>query len=264
MNICIRPIRSLCFVAPASLALLAVAAFALVAPASAAPTLALETKILPIPGFPHTGDILGAGAIIEGEAALSGTEYAGSPPPLTEIRVFAPAGTKLHPQGFATCSPEAIEQRGLQACPKKSFAGPATSAVGAVSFASERVPETVAIQPFFAPGGAIDGFVAGATPVSLEIIASGHIVAAARPFGVEGIVEVPLIETLPGAPDGSFLHGVVGVGAAYRRHGKTVSYVTLPRTCPRGGWPIEVQLSFHGGATAQVSDRMPCPRASSQ
>lgn len=242
----------------AAFAALAVAGVA--APACATPTLTIKTTVLPIPGFSHTGDIRGAGALIEGEGTLSGTEYYGSPPPVTEIKVFAPAGAKLHPRGFATCPPEALERTGPEACSKKSIAGPKTSALGVVSFASERVEETASIELFFAPGGTLEAFVEGATPVSLEILVKARFVNAAPPFGFEGIAEVPLIETLPGAPDASFLHGVVGVGAAYRKNGKTVSYLTLPPTCSKGGWPVTVQVTFDGGATTEASYKMPCPK----
>jgi hypothetical protein len=245
----------------ATLAAFAVLAVAGVAtPASAAPTVTIKAIVLPIPGFPHTGDILGAGALIEGEATISGTEYYGSPPPLTEIKVFAPAGAKLHPQGFATCPPEALERAGPQACSKKSIAGPKTSALGVVSIASERVHETASIEPFFAPGGGLEAFVEGSTPVSLEILVKARFLNAPPPFGFEGIAEVPLIETLPGAPDASFLHGSVGVGAAYRKNGKTVSYVTLPSTCSKG-WPIKALMAFDGGTTTtEASYTLPCPK----
>jgi hypothetical protein len=268
LNIPTQPIRSarvatLTALPPA--AVLALAAFLALllsaAPAIAAPTLTIKTRALPIPGFPHTGDILGAGAMIIGEGTLSGTEYAGAPPPVTQIKVFAPAGAELHPQGFATCPPANLERTGPEACSKHSVAGPQTSALGVVSFASERVPETVSVQPFFAPGGGVETFVKGATPVSVEILVQGRFTSAAPPFGFEGVAEVPLIETLPGAPDASFLHGSVGVGAAYRKHGKTFSYITLPKTCSKGGWPLKVQMSFYGGATAEASYTMPCPKA---
>ena len=56
--------------------------FALEAAASAAPTVTLKTTALPIPGFPGTGDILGAGAETEVQATITGTEYGGFPSPL--------------------------------------------------------------------------------------------------------------------------------------------------------------------------------------
>src|SRR5271167_1377212 len=59
----------------AMLAMLAVLGLSISASASAAPTFTFKTEALPIPGFPHTGDILGAGAVIQVEGKISGTEY---------------------------------------------------------------------------------------------------------------------------------------------------------------------------------------------
>lgn len=215
---------------------------------------------MPIPGFPGTGDILGAGAVVRAEGAISGTEYGGSPPPLIGLKFYAPTGTKLHPQGFATCAPSVLENNGPGSCPKRSIAGPKGFAVGTVSFGGERVQETASVQPFFAPGGGVEAFVDGATPVSIEILAKGHFVDSSPPFGVELIGEVPLIETVPGAPDASFEEGTISGGAAYKQGKKTISYITMPNKCPRGGWPVKAELSFFGGATAQASYKMPCPR----
>src|ERR1700686_2647094 len=103
---------------------LAVVGLAVLGPAvlaSAAPTFTFKTAALPIPGFPGTGDILGAGAVIQVEGKISGTEYGGFPPPLIGIRYFAPAGAKVHPQGVATCARTVVESHGPEACPKKTF-----------------------------------------------------------------------------------------------------------------------------------------------
>lgn len=230
--------------------------------ASAVPTItSFAMEALPIPGYPGTGDLLGAGAVIQGEGAIAGSEYGGSPAPLLGIKVYTPAGMQVHPQGFATCAPSVLEQSGPAACPARSIAGPKGSASGVVSFGSERVAETASVQPFFALGGGLDAFVDGTTPVSLEIVAKARFAgSAAPPFGLEFIGEVPLIETVPGALDASFIKGKVTVGAAYRQGERTVSYVTLPKTCSRGGWPIRVELDFLGGGVAETSYTMLCPK----
>jgi len=65
-----------------ALAVLGLAVLGLSARAVAAPSFAFKVTAVPIPGFPHTGDILGAGAVIQGTGTVSGTEYGGFPPPL--------------------------------------------------------------------------------------------------------------------------------------------------------------------------------------
>jgi hypothetical protein len=242
------------------LAVLGLAVLGLSASASAAPTFTYKTTALPIPGFPGTGDILGANAVFQLEGTISGTEYGGFPPPLIGVKYYAPAGATLHPQGFATCSPTVIKESGPGPCPKRSYAGPKGSGGGVVSFGTERVHETVSIQPFFAPGGNLEFFVDGTTPVSLEFLTTGHVVSSSPPFGLEVVGEVPLIESVPGALDASAEEATIRVGAAYKQGKKTISYVTVPKKCPKGGLPTKVELSFLGGATTEASYKMPCPR----
>lgn len=242
------------------LAVLGLAVLGLPAVALAAPTITFRTTAVPIPGFPGTGNILGSGAAIQAEGTISGTEYGGFPPPLTAVKFYAPAGTRLHPQGFAACSPTVIQDSGAGLCPKQSIAGPKGFATGAVSFGGERVQETASVQPFFAPSGSLEFFVDGMTPVSLEILAVGHAIDSYPPFGLEVFGEVPLIETVPGALDASFEKGAIRVGAAYRQGKRTIPYITMPKQCPMGGFPVKVELSFLGGANVEASYKMPCPR----
>jgi hypothetical protein len=228
--------------------------------ASAAPTATFEVIPIPIPGFPGTGNILGAGAEIEVKVTISGSEYGGSPSPLTELALYAPWGFRVNPQGFATCAPSVLEASGVAGCSKRSRAGPVGEGLGVVSFGSERVDEKVSIQGFFAPAGGLTFYVEGSTPTSFQILEKGYWVTAAAPYGPEMIVEVPLIETLPGADDASVLSFKVAVGAAYKKGKRTVSYLTLPKSCPKGGFPAKAELKFLSGETVTVALKQRCPR----
>src|ERR1700729_1982077 len=105
------------FVALASvvLAMLGVSSVAV-----AAPVVTLKVKALPIPGFPGTGNELGAGAQVEVESTISGTEYGGYPSPLTGINLYSPAGAKITPAGFVTCTNSVLENAGGKGCPQRS------------------------------------------------------------------------------------------------------------------------------------------------
>lgn len=235
--------------------------FSFVAGASAVPSASFKIVARPLPGIPGTGYRLGTGALLEGTAKVVGSEYGGSPPPLIGIKYYAPPGTVLHPQGFATCAPALLEQQGPARCPKRSAAGPKGSAIGTVTFGGERVPETVSIQPFFAPGGGVTAFIDGTTPVLVEILATAHMLATSSlPFGPEFTGAIPLIETVPGALDASFQEGTVRIGASFRQRGRVVSYVTLPKKCSGGGWLSKAVLDFLGGAETEAVYTMPCPR----
>ena len=93
------------------LALTALAVLGLPALASAATITGVKAAIKPIPGFPETGDILGAGAEVEIEGRLEGDELPGGLPLQTrKLVVYFPAGTKIDPTGFPTCTVAKLER----------------------------------------------------------------------------------------------------------------------------------------------------------
>jgi len=271
------------------LALLGLAVLGLPAVASATPTVTLKAVAIPIPGFPHTGNILGAGAALETEFKIHGTEYdEGHPPPLIGVNVDFPTGSKLHPQGFATCSPSALKEVGepaigTKACPKSSLltfpvsgAQPESPSIvlknesyglGVVKIgAGAPVEEKTRIQGFFAPGGGLEFFVKGVTPSLFEFISPGHISNAGGGFGPALFTKVPLVETLPGAADASVERIIVYAGAARKQGKKTTYYGTIPKKCPKGGFPLKAELTFATNGneatpeTALATYKAPCPR----
>src|SRR5437867_12160727 len=73
--------------------------------ASAAPVVTLKARYVPIPGFPHTGNIPGAGAAIEVHYTIAGDEVTGGvPSQLRRVTYFLPKGTVFHPAAFKTCA----------------------------------------------------------------------------------------------------------------------------------------------------------------
>jgi hypothetical protein len=235
--------------------------------AAGAPTVTFKAKPLPIPGFPHTGNILGAGAALESEFHINGTEYGGFPPPLIHVNVFLPAGMKLHQSGFPTCNPAVLEPsgQGPKACPKGSAAGPKGTVQGFVAFGTEVVPETATLESFYAPGGGLTFFTFGHSPVLLEILSKGHFVGSSGEFSKKFEAVVPLVETVPGAQDASVKFIQVKTGSAIKKNGKTTYYGTLPTKCPKKYLPIKAELTFAGlgglkEETVTAEYHAPCPR----
>jgi hypothetical protein len=249
-------------------AVLGLAFLALPGVASALPTVTFKAEAVPIAGFPHTGNILGAGAAVQAEYQITGTEYQGSPPPIIGVNFYLPTGAKLHTSGFPTCSKPTLEQFGPVKCPKGSAAGPIGHALGFVTFGGERVEEAAEISSFYAPGGGIEFFTDGHTPVSLEILSSGHYVnlGGGGGYGPELITEVPLIASVPGAPYASVKTIDVKAGSAYKSGGKTVYYGRLPTKCPAGGFPIKTEVIFAENGemskpeTVPATYKSPCPK----
>jgi hypothetical protein len=247
---------------------LAVATLGLPAAAGAAPKVTLRVKAVPIPKnpssnggptFPGTGNLLGAGTDVEAEFKISGTEYGGFPSPLTGVVFYTPKGSKLTTAGFTTCSAAILESHEVQKCPKKSVAGPKGEAGGVVSFGGTRVHETLSVQPFFESGGNLAFYAEGTSPASIELLSTGKF-GSASGSGPVLTTEVPLVSTVPGAPYGSVEFIKVKVGAAFMKGKKLVSYGTLPKKCPKGGFPVKAELKFLSGEVVTVTAKPPCPK----
>jgi hypothetical protein len=270
------------------LAVLSLGILSLPGAASAAPTVTFKLTAIPIPGYPHTGNILGAGAAGLFEFTIKGTEYdEGHPAPLIGVKVTFPSGTKIHPQGFKACTKASLEKLGEKAigtasCPKQSlltfpesapqpespstFLSKESYARGVVRFGKEVAEEKSRVDGFFAPGGGLYFFSKGVTPASFEIISPGTVTVGGSPATN---TTVPLVETVPGAADASVEKIVVYAGAAYKKGGKTVYYATAPKKCPKGGFPVKAELTFANpealpapvpGAKVEVDYKAPCPR----
>ena len=166
------------------LAVLGLAVLGLSASASAAPTITFKAVAVPIPAdFPGTGNILGAGAALQAEFTISGTEYGGFPPPLIGVTVYGPAGVKLHPQGFATCAPSVTERKG----PAQRVRRSRMPARGRAQRRRQLRHRTrgrdgvgaAVLRPRRRTGVLRDG----TTPVSIEILSKGSVVSSSPPFG---------------------------------------------------------------------------------
>ncbi|MGO9488138.1 MAG: hypothetical protein ACLQBB_03810 [Solirubrobacteraceae bacterium] len=246
---------------------LALLGLALPGAAPATPVVTFKAKPVPIPGYPHTGFILGAGTALEAEYHISGTEYGGFPPPLIHVDFYLPAGVVLHPAGFPTCPLATLEPNGLGPahCPRGSAAGPAGSVTGYVAFGREIVPETASVQSFYAPSGGLTFFTFGHEPVLLEILSKAHYVDAGGGFSKKLESDVPLVETVPGAQDASVKTIRVRVGSAMTVHGQPVYYGRMPSSCPKKYLPVRTELTFAGlgglaEQTVTVEYKAPCPR----
>ncbi len=254
------------------LAIAGLALLSFVGVASATPTVTLKAEAVPIPGYKGTGLKFGAGAAVKAEYHITGTEYENSPPPLKEVVFYLPTGTKLHPGGFKTCPKSNLEPAGMgpSGCPKGSAAGPVGEALGFVTLGGERVKEKATIESFYSEGGGLEFYTSGHSPVSLEILSSGFYknLGGGEGFGPKFIAEVPLVPSLPGAPDVSVENIKVEAGSAIgpkNKPKKDTYYGRVPTKCPKGYFLVKSELAFYavGGLPEQhvtVEYHAPCPR----
>src|SRR2546430_9186962 len=109
--------------------------FATVAPAEITAKISqFKAKAVPIPkpgggNFPHTGNILGAGAAVEADYTIEGSGYGPTPQnpnggirPINEAVFFLPAGSKMNKAPFGKCTEATLKNTGRSGCPQSSVA----------------------------------------------------------------------------------------------------------------------------------------------
>jgi hypothetical protein len=196
------------------------------------------------------------------------------PPPLTEVNIRYPSelAIALSGLGLATCTTEVLEESGPAGCPTDSLMGYG-SALAEIPIGPEIFQETAQVTLVRAP--VQDGHLAllffanGASPVSTQIVFPGLILPAPTPFGGRIHIKVPLVPSLPAAPDVALVQLRTTLGPRHityheNVHGRWVSYhpqgILLPNSCPRGGFPFAATLAFLDGSHATAHTTVPCPR----
>ncbi len=217
----------------------------------------------PDQGIPGTGNILGAGAALQINATATGTESVGGVvSQLRKVVVYLPKGVTVNSKPFGSCTAAMLESRGPAGCPKSSVASPVGSAGVVDPIAGELITETATLQAFFAPGGGLNFYANAAAPISAQIVVPGHYQRAPAPYGLMFTTNVPLVESVPGAPPVSTTSINLKVGAAIRKGKKTYYYGRVPTTCPRGGFVGKFEATFQTGETVTHTVTVPCPTRS--
>jgi hypothetical protein len=195
------------------------------------------------------------------------------PPPLTEVDVRYPAGLgiTLSGLGIEACSAVTLALVGPRGCPADSLMGEG-SVVAEFPVKHEVIRE--AAQIAIVRAAEQEGHLAmlfyayNETAVSAQLILPGQLLPAGPPFGGLLSIQVPLVQTLPEAPDLAVAEIRLVLGPKdltyYERiHGKNVAYkpagIDLPNHCPRGGFPFAVELRFLGGSHVRSATAVGCP-----
>jgi hypothetical protein len=200
------------------------------------------------------------------------------PPALQTIALSYPnkLGIALSGLGLATCTAAELEAAGVSGCKENSIMG-FGDATAEVSLGSDVVGEPVPLTIVRAPDQ--EGHTSllfdavGSTPLNTSAVFAGALLPAPAPFGGQVSIDVPLIASVPGAPDVSIVRlratlGPSGVTYFKPTEGRTIVYqppgILLPPTCPRGGFPFAAQFSFVNGSHASAETTEPCPARASR
>ncbi len=188
------------------------------------------------------------------------------PSPLVGVAFHYPSnlGVTTSGLGVASCTVAEVQAHGPAICPPNSVMGRG-SALVRIPVGGEIESEVASIT-----------LIAGPSPdgnVRLIVTAVGHSPVIAR-IVMPSILRagdlqltVPLVESLPEAPDVSVVQvrAALGGNLTYheRRKGKTIAYrpkgIILPRRCPRGGFRFSASFRFQDGTEANAKSAVACP-----
>jgi hypothetical protein len=200
------------------------------------------------------------------------------PPPLTETNVRFPAGLDVTLSGFGidACPTATLELAGLPGCPADSLMGRG-SAIAEFPVKHEvfREAAQIAIVRTDEQEGhlAMLFYIYNETAVSAQLILPSQLLPASKPFGGLLEIRVPLVQTLPEAPDLAVAEIQLVLGPKdltyYERiHHRYVAYkpagIDIPKHCPSSGFPFTVELGFLGGSHATSATTVPCPPRSAR
>jgi hypothetical protein len=195
------------------------------------------------------------------------------PSALTEVKVRYPQnlGFALSGLGLAVCSSSTLEAAGSSGCPANSVMGQGT-ALAELRFGPQLVTEKATISIARAPDQeghiALLLYASGPSPVNTQILSPAQLLPSDPPFGGRLDMQLPVIPSVPGAPDVAIVSLRVSLGPQgliYYEHaeGSTLAYtpkgILLPRTCPRGGFPFAATFSFLDGSHPIAQTVVPCP-----
>ncbi len=202
------------------------------------------------------------------------TGTGGVPPALTEVDLSYPndLGIALSGLGLATCTEAALQAAGPQGCPADSIMGHGT-ALAEIALGPEVVRESAPLTILRASDQ--EGHIAllfsaiGIAPLAAGVVFPGILLPAPAPYGGLLSMAVPLIASIPGAPDVALVELRSTLGPSrivyYEQvAGRTLAYqppgILLPDSCPPGGFPFAAEFTFANGDRARATASVPCPR----
>jgi hypothetical protein len=233
--------------------------------AGAAPTVRLRAALTP--------ERLGAGTTIHFGFTVD-NETGRAPAPIREIDLLYPAnlGIATSGLGISTCTAAILELEGPPGCPSNSVIGYG-SALVEVPFGPETLQETTRTTTFMAPIQhdrlGLLFYADGESPVSAQLVFPGLVLPAAHPFGGDLSATLPLVPSVPEAPDAALVKLTTTLGPSHityyeYKRGHTIPYhpsgILLPRTCPHGGFQFAAQFLFNEGGHSSAHTTVACPR----
>lgn len=211
----------------------------------------------------------------------------GAPTPISRAVVRLPAGMGVDTTGVGTCSQATLQSGGPSACPTTALIGVGSTTLEA-DLGGTIITEVATLTPFLGPpqGGrvAFELYGDGRTPISEQLTLEGILQPDAAPYSQQLVLPVPTIATVPGGPNASVIQFQLTVGASNIQYYRTVTVIkkvrvhrrivkrkvkqrrlfhvrgiVVPKSCPAGGFPFSLVLTYQDGTSTTTDAAAPCP-----
>ena len=206
---------------------------------------------------------------LNAKGALTFTiQYAGGafgvPTPVRRSVLHFPAGMSLEIPNLRSCSAARLRARGASGCPAQSEIG-SGHALMEVHAGTETITEDVTLGAFLGPPNNLaptfEILGQGYTPIDERMVLTGEVLPDRAPYGEELVMSIPPIPTLTFEPDASIASFslTIGAGRRHRTH-HTSNTVTIPSSCPGGGFPFAAEFTYADGSVGSALATAVCPR----
>lgn len=173
--------------------------------------------------------------------------------------------------GQAICYRRPLLEDGLAGCSENARLG-FGDAVAVVPLPAHPISERASLTALMGPpvGNHVQVlfYAEGLSPVFAQFVFPGVLFSDVHPFGDRIETTIPLVTPWPEGPNialTSFNSTIGPLHLTYHRqvNGKWIAYrphgITIPRHCPRGGFPFAALLTFADGTMTEALTRVTCP-----
>jgi hypothetical protein len=190
----------------------------------------------------------------------------GVPEPLRKAVLHVPAGlADEHLQWPTTlgCSGAHLRAHGARGCPPHSQIGSGSALLKWPEGGTVVGSEYARLWAFVGPTNgeyALEILGEGSKPVHRRVVMRVPLAAETGPYSAALEVLVPPIPAFPGERDASIVELNLTLGNTRRAgHGPSGLGIFVPKTCPEGRFPWEVDFTYTDGATTSAAATIPCP-----
>ncbi|HMJ35440.1 MAG TPA: hypothetical protein VK501_16145 [Baekduia sp.] len=173
------------------------------------------------------------------------------PAPISHMRFSFTRGAKVHPDAFATCAKQVLDEHHPSQCPSTSVLGTGTAVVNALETV---IPATLKVFNGPATKSGRKLFIYANALGTVTVLLEGTLKKSTGRYG--WVLDVPVEKIqIVGDQYASITGFSVSVGGIGR---KGVPFIEAPTSCAKPGWPFLGEFDYSDGSSGSSSAIINC------